>query len=118
MKAHRTVLISLTTLALGWFAACEASAAEVAPVRRVTVSYHDLDLSRAEDASMMYRRLKDAARKVCTRADGGFGDPAVYLHCTRDALVGAIRDLHSPAVTALYEGEHGKGPATAPSSPR
>ena len=113
MKAHRTALLSITTLALG-FVASQAWADEVDSVRRMTVSYNDLDLSRAEDASVMYRRLVQAAREVCKRADGGFGDPAVYLHCTRGALKDAIGDLHNPAVTALYDRKQGQRAVTAP----
>lgn len=113
MKARHTALLSVTILALG-FAASQASADEVDPVRRMTVTYNDLDLSRAEDASVMYRRLVHAARNVCKKADGGFGDPGVYLRCTHDALIDATRDLHNPAVTALYDRKHGQRVATAP----
>lgn len=85
MKAHRTVLISLTTLALG-FAAYEASADEIASVRRMTVtkvvekqtdpfrreyrvnttvSAAGLDLSTPSGAATLKQRVNDAALTVC-----------------------------------------------------
>lgn len=79
------------------------------PIRSMVVTYADLNLALTDGASTLYQRLKLAAREVCKTPDGGYGDPAVWLHCYHAALVGAVRDLGNDRVTALYNGEHKAG---------
>lgn len=84
----------------------QASADDGDQTRSMVVEYGDLNLAVDDGASTLYQRLKLAAREVCKTPDGGFGEPAVWLRCYHDALVGAVRDLGNDRVTALYDREH------------
>jgi UrcA family protein len=71
---------------------------------RIVVSYSDLDLSREAGARVMLGRLESAASSVC----GGWPDlhnlanVAIYRDCTRKAMDGALAQLGSVRVNALY----------------
>lgn len=71
---------------------------------QIVVSYSDLDLSREAGARVMLGRLESAASAVC----GGWPDLhrlenlAIYRACTRKAMDGAVTELGSPRVSALY----------------
>jgi UrcA family protein len=64
----------------------QAPAGDGDQIRSRVVRYGDLDLAVTDGASTLYQRLKVAAREVCKTPDGGYGDPAVGLHCYHDAL--------------------------------
>lgn len=108
MKVIGSALLTIAFFSMG-FASLQASADEGDQTRSMVVQYGDLDLGVADGASALYQRLKHAAREVCKTRDGGFGDPAVWLHCYHDALARAVRDLSNARVTALYNGEHRVG---------
>lgn len=114
MKVIGNALLAVTVLSVG-LATHQALADDGDQTRSMVVNYGDLDLAVAGGASALYQRLKRAAREVCKRSDGGFGDPAVWLHCYHNALARAVRDLGNARVIALYNGEHRVGipPATA-----
>lgn len=107
MKLFRSALLTIAGLTAG-FAAAQVLADEADQIRSVVVKYSDLDPTSAEGASVLYERLKHAAWKVCKTADGAYGDPAVWLHCSHNALVRGVRDLNCARVTALYNREHGE----------
>jgi UrcA family protein len=103
---RRTVCGAAFAMALSWLVPADTMADQPAQTRSVVVKLGDLDLSGAASASALYQRFKHAAREVCKRPDGGFGDPEAFLHCYHDALAGAVRDLGNASVTAQYNGEH------------
>jgi len=110
MKKIRNALLAIAILSPG-LAAAQVSAARVDQARSIIVKYGDLDLSSPDGASVLYKRLMHAAREVCKRPDGAFGDPAVYLHCYHDALARGVRDLNNLQITALYNHKGGIGTA-------
>jgi len=112
VKTVRIAFLTLATPSLV-FAAHRVSADHVEERRSMVVGYGDLDLSRAEGPYVLYKRFQHAARQVCKTRDGGYGDPAVWLHCRHDALARAIRDLNDPRVTALYIEERPRETAAA-----
>jgi UrcA family protein len=71
---------------------------------RIAVSYADLDLSREAGARVMLSRLEGASSSVC----GGWPDirrvdkVMAYRACTHKAMDGAVVQLGSPRVSALY----------------
>jgi UrcA family protein len=73
----------------------------------VPVSTRGLDLSRATDAQILYRRLQNAAWVVCTRGTRvdllPSDDP---VGCYERALGNAVRSANIPAVTQIYLGAH------------
>ena len=105
MRLLGSALLTVAALSVG-FAAVQVSADEAGQIRSKVVKYGDLDLTSAEGASVLYQRFKHAAREVCKKPGGGFGDPGAYLHCDHDALARAVRGLSNARVTALYNGEH------------
>ena len=109
MNTYRTAFVTLVAVPLALTAAW-VSADQLEGKRSVVVAYRDLDLSRRADVVILYDRLKRAAREVCKRPTGGFGDPAQFLHCYRDTLAEGVRDLHRPAVTALYVDDNPRVP--------
>lgn len=73
-------------------------------VPRLTVSYADLDLTRAEGAQTLYRRLRSAARQVC---DAGYdmralAERARYRACVEKAVEEAVRTIDRDVLTALH----------------
>lgn len=68
------------------------------------VTFQDLDLSREPGARVALNRLEAAASRVC----GGWPDMhlleqvARYHACTRNAMAGALAQLGSQRVNALY----------------
>jgi UrcA family protein len=120
MKMIRNALLAIAILSPG-LAAAQVSAARVdqarsmivKQARSMIVKYGDLDLSSPDGASVLYKRLMHAAREVCKMPDGGFGDPAMYLHCYHDALARGVRDLNNLQITALYNGKQKGGIGTA-----
>ncbi len=66
------------------------------------VSYADLDISKPAGAKALYGRIKAAARHVC--ALNGYNDLSSMQwvnQCTDRAIDKAVKDVGSPALSAL-----------------
>jgi len=65
------------------------------------VSYADLDISKPAGAKVLYARIKTAARQVCEIP--GFSMEATRLmdRCVDHAIDKAVKDVGSPALSAL-----------------
>jgi UrcA family protein len=66
------------------------------------VSYADLDISKPAGAKVLYGRIKTAARHVC--ALNGYNDLSSMQwvnQCTDRAIDRAVKDVGSPALSAL-----------------
>jgi UrcA family protein len=88
-------------LALG-FQSAHAAPPENVP--SVVVHFADLDLSRSEGATVLYRRLKGAAETVCAPLDGG--DLARHMSfkaCVQNAISTAVAKVDQPALSAYHE---------------
>ncbi|HEY2355894.1 MAG TPA: UrcA family protein [Phenylobacterium sp.] len=102
----------MKTLALSTFAllsvAWPALAAPPAAARppAVSVAYSDLDLTRAKDAAIMLKRIRQAAVEVCRAGPGNAGnDVETVLRfdaCYQAALAGAVSGLNAPKVTEAF----------------
>ena len=95
-------IVAITTAALVALAAGHASAQswdDGAP--KASVSYADLDLSRASARTALQQRIEMAVERVCPdRAPGHeLRTLTVGAKCRRDALAGAQRQL-----AAIYQG--------------
>jgi UrcA family protein len=103
------VLVLACGAALGLEHATCASADD-AP--QVTVSFHDLDLSRPEDTRELYRRLQHAARRVCPEAPTmDLMSQSLSKHCLDAALERAVEQVHVPQLLALHRAKSGAVPA-------
>ena len=66
------------------------------------VSYADLDISKPPGAKVLYGRIVRAAREVC-RSNGyeSLGAAQLTNHCVDFAIDNAVKDVGSPALSAL-----------------
>lgn len=77
-----------------------------------SISYADLNLASRAGAEEMLYRLQIAARQVCDDFAGPrpLSERTHIQDCVDVALNAAVRDLHHPTVTALYNTRrHGAG---------
>jgi UrcA family protein len=76
----------------------------------VRVAYAGLDLSRPEGAQLLYRRLQQAASRVCGRIDRVDVDSYPrWQHCYDAALQRAVLQVNAPELLAVYRSEDGHG---------
>ncbi len=69
----------------------------------VSVSYADLDVSRAADARVLYQRLRGAAARVCYEVPSyDLQRSAAYRRCLQAALDQAVLEVHSTALSAIH----------------
>ena len=73
---------------------------------RVTVPYGDLDLTRAEGADALLRRVAHAASRACGGAPGSgvnaMAEARNYRACTAKAVARAVAQLDDPMVRQRY----------------
>jgi UrcA family protein len=83
-----------------------ASAAQLR-LKTTTVSFADLDLSKAAGAQTLYKRIKVAARRVCGPADRyTYGTPSnPFRKCVDAAIADAVAQVDRPSLTALHQDE-------------
>ena len=73
--------------------------------KTVTVSYADLDMTRAEGVKVFYRRLKNAANQVCGVHVGDLEMLEVITvknKCVKSAMAEAVKSVHNDQLDALY----------------
>ena len=99
--------------AMGIFAATQsavaASQVKSVEVRRVTVSYGDLDLGTLGDARVLLTRLQKAAFHACggdprLNTDYGIMGPHIeklYQDCRDDAVARAVDTVNAPLLTEI-----------------
>jgi UrcA family protein len=90
-------------LALSALEASARAADAGLPTQRV--SYADLDISKPAGAKVLYHRIVAAANRVC--GFDGSRDMATMRWvqtCTAHAIDNAVRDVDSPALSALRPG--------------
>jgi UrcA family protein len=96
-------------------AAIAIAAASIAPASaeqgrhniHVTVSYSDLDLTRAEGAKTLSIRLNRAADKTCGNSHGSASLTIrrAIEACRAVAISSAVASIDAPLLTALYNPE-------------
>jgi UrcA family protein len=88
------------------------SCASAGDAPQVTVSYHDLDLSRPEGTQELYRRLQHAARRVCPQAPTmDLMGQSLARQCLNEALERAVQQVNLPQLLALHRAQSGAVPA-------
>ena len=63
---------------------------------REVVKFADLDLTRPAAAQELYRRIRNAARKVCAE----YSPSAYERSCAQQAVARAVAEVDSPQLTA------------------
>ena len=94
-------LAGLILLCATIFAATGASAGEIK--ESVSVSFVAADLQTPEGAQALYRRIQSVAKRLCREPPmQELTRYYAYRMCIELALEDAVKQVHSPALTALY----------------
>jgi UrcA family protein len=89
-----------------------ASAASTRPLQKATVNYHDLNLSQQKDVTVLYQRIRNAARQVCVAVDSKrLSAKAKFDECRAAAIQAAIKDIAVPALIEHHNARVGAGSA-------
>ena len=82
----------------------ERSAYSDTVTMHLTVSFSDLDISRAAGADALISRLRNASRKVCGDFPNLADTDATRRHkrCMVQATDAAVKQVNAPLVTARY----------------
>lgn len=90
-----------------------ANAAPSQDVRSVNVRFADLDLTHGEGVAALYRRLKGAAKTVCTLQNGrDLGSQARYTICWQSALGAAVAKIDQSALSLYHRAQFDRRDAT------
>jgi UrcA family protein len=93
------VLSSIAGVVPAW-AADPSRAVEHA--REIAVSYNDIDVTRADGAHILYRRIERAAESVCVRPNARAPQVrAAIRSCSEQAITAAIAKVDADALTQL-----------------
>lgn len=76
--------------------------ADTDDVRQVKVSFAELDLSKPAGARVLYRRLQNAASRVCGARDSITYNSRSTRECYDTALSNAVMDVNSPLLSQIH----------------
>ncbi len=76
---------------------------------QITVKYGDLDLSRAEGATVLFQRIRSAAAKTCDQFNSReVGVRAKFTSCMDHAIADAVLHVDRPALLQVYNEKTGR----------
>ena len=105
-------LIAISLMAAGRALAADPRARASQSVENkagIRVRYADLDLSKEEDVSILYKRISRAARDNCgTGAASWDGRTSLLKKCLDQTIEDAVNRINKPLLTALRR-EHLRG---------
>jgi UrcA family protein len=104
MKTLKLFAVSTALVAGSLACAVPAAAADTSQ----TVKYSAVELNTTAGTAALYRRLKNAAWRVCRDTDYRIA-PNQFVACMQQAVDGAVRDIDRPNLNALHEGRAGTG---------
>jgi UrcA family protein len=73
---------------------------------QMLIRYADLDLARPDGASVLFHRIRNAAKIVCSPLESK--DPgryAMFQQCVSDATARAVTQVDRPALSSYYRGK-------------
>ena len=71
-------------------------------VRQLTVKYGDLNITNADGARQLYKRIATAAWKVCAPPDSSLSFMSETDRCVHKAITDAVKAVNQPALYAAY----------------
>jgi UrcA family protein len=99
-------IAAATLITVAAFAGAAANAEDAVPSQ--AVKYGDLNLSSAQGAATLYKRIEAAARGVCPPANGRQIDQiASQKSCYDQAIARAVRQVNSSTLSAYYSAKTG-----------
>jgi len=105
-KVCKSLLTTIIIVALG--APTIASAGDRSDLKGVSakVTYADLNVENEKDANILYRRLKQASKRVCDHRRLSIAGSARRMQemerCYREALSVAVERVNSELVTKIH----------------
>ena len=101
------LLISLPALFIA-VAPLTSHAADAGVTLSRQVSAAGIDLNTREGGHLMYGRLKQAARALCSTSDSVHKSPSwVYRACMEEALAKTMRNIRRPFITQAFVEDYG-----------
>ncbi len=100
---RRIAMIAISLLAL---AGTQGAIADDARVVQLSdkVSYGELNLRSQRGVEVLYQRLANAAKEVCSPLNAQRAHTVgAYRQCVSDALSNAIRDVDQPLLTQYHQ---------------
>jgi len=108
MKDSKVLKGVVTTIAVFAFSLPAIASADELKGRAEKVTYSDLDVGKSAGAESLYRRLQQAAKRVCgveyVRGPGGIRERGRQQNCYRDTLDQAVVKIDSAALTNIHNG--------------
>lgn len=102
----KTLTLIALAAALAAPAFAHASSADLTPdTAHVKVSFSDLNLDRARDASVLLERVQTAALESCGASAFSlpdYRDAVQHSACYRAGVAQAVNQIDAPKLTALY----------------
>lgn len=103
----KNLLISLPALCIA-VAPLTSHAADAGVTLSRQVSAAGIDLNTREGGQLMYERLKQAARALCSTSDPVYKAPSwVYRACMEEALAKTMHNIHRPFITQAFVEDYG-----------
>lgn len=107
-KFAKGVITSVAVLFLSLPIAATANAADELKGRSVKVKFADLNLQKEEGAAALYRRLRQASKRVCgvesIKNSGGVRVVAEQKRCYRETLDAAVAQIDNAELKKIHEG--------------
>ena len=102
-RLHTIIATMLFGAAAFGLAAPPAVADSLEQPLQVTVKFADLNISQPPGATVLYNRIRAAARSVCSPFDrGGILDKMAFGTCIQKSIADAVTAVNAPALTAVY----------------
>lgn len=101
--------VALSVSAVIWAAAAGTAQAQTQPAlpRAEAVSIADLDLSTADGARVLLKRLDIAAQRACggepVKSPLFPREPGLFEKCVKEAISTAVRQADQPMLAAIHE---------------
>jgi UrcA family protein len=104
MKRSRVLMAGLACLMLNSVTSAALASQTFSSVPRVVVHYGELDLSRAEGARVLYKRIQRAAFRVCERSIIPVSIRAIKTSaCYQDAIAKAVADVNNAQLYSIHQ---------------
>jgi UrcA family protein len=107
VQRGRQLLVTSLTVATLSLASTGFASASDNDVRKVTVGYAELDLSKPAGADALYQRIKRAAFLVCGGEDSPIGWNRIQKQqCISASVDEAVAKVNAPLLSALHQGQN------------
>ncbi|MDH3990249.1 MAG: UrcA family protein [Gammaproteobacteria bacterium] len=108
MKESKLVKGVVATVAVIAFSLPAIASADELAGRSEKVTYSDLNVEKEAGAQSLYRRIQQAAKRVCgvesLKVAGNLRQLSQQQNCYRDALDATVAKIDNAALTELHKG--------------